>query len=69
MPTRRDGARRRDSRGDLDEGSSLSASQTVARMERSEIRDQPVPDFAALHPGYQAAMSFSPLLRFFDQRN
>jgi hypothetical protein len=24
----------------------------VARMERSEIRDRPFSDFAALHPGY-----------------
>ena len=27
----------------------------VARMERSEIRDRPAPDFAALHPGYSYA--------------
>ena len=24
-------------------------------MERSVIRDQPIPDYAALHPGYKAA--------------
>jgi hypothetical protein len=24
-------------------------------MERSEIRGQPIPDYAALHPGYKAA--------------
>jgi hypothetical protein len=30
-------------------------------MERSVIRDQPIPDYAALHPGYQAAASFAPL--------
>jgi hypothetical protein len=30
-------------------------------MERSVIRDRLIPDYAALHPGYQAATSFAPL--------
>src|SRR6266478_4051994 len=30
-------------------------------MERSVIRGQPVPDYAALHPGYKAATSFAPV--------
>ncbi len=36
-----------------------TAAPTVARMERSVIRDWPFPDYAALHPGYntQAARS------------
>src|SRR5262245_34093401 len=33
----------------------------VARMERSVIRGQPIPDYAALHPGHKAAMSFCPV--------
>jgi hypothetical protein len=29
-----------------------SGAQLVARMERSVMRERPIPDFAALHPGY-----------------
>jgi hypothetical protein len=34
----------------------------VARMERSVIRDRLIPDYAALHPGYEApALSGHPV--------
>src|SRR5262249_48722882 len=31
----------------------ISVAVSVARMERSAIRDRPFPDYASLHPGYK----------------
>jgi hypothetical protein len=30
----------------------------VARMERSGMRERPVPDYASLHPGYKSLPDF-----------
>jgi len=42
---------------------------SVARMERSVIRGQPMPDYAALHPGYKSVVTCSAEVLFMRPAN